>query len=75
MRFAGQVKKTEGGISDQVGLPFFSAQVVIVTAAGHFSTLSLARKASPGLDAIQEPRIRRHRNTQREAGEHKVEQD
>lgn len=57
---------------DQVGSHFFFfffSHVVMVTAAGHFRTPSLARKASPGLGVIQEPRmgILRHINTQKEA--------
>lgn len=56
---------------DQVGLVsffvFFSQVVMVTAAAGHFRTPSLARKASPGLGVIQEPRmgISRHTNTQK----------
>lgn len=70
MRFAGQVKKNEGGILDQAFffLFFFSQVVMVTAAAGHFRTSSLARKASPGLGVIQEPRmgILRRVNTQKE---------
>lgn len=71
MWFTGQVKKkNEGGFLYQVGLRFFFySQVVMVTAgAGHLRTPSLARKASPGLGVIQEPRmgILRHINARKQ---------
>lgn len=48
---------------------------MVTAAAGHFRTPSLARKASPGLGVIQEPRmgISRHTNTQKEAERHRVD--
>lgn len=79
MRFAGQVKKIREAFWTRLDLflfLFFFSQVVMVTAAaGHFRTPSLARKASPGLGVIQEPRmgISRHTNTQKEAERHRVD--
>ncbi len=63
MRFTGKVKKTREAFWIRLVL-FFCSHVVMVTAAvGHFRTPSLARKASPGLDVIQEPRMGISRHT------------